>query len=84
LPDRKKGPASTRAPGGPGLGPANQERLRFVYQTWDGNEARRLVEPHRLVTAGRRWYLVAYDVDRDDWRIFRVDRMREPQPTGQR
>jgi predicted DNA-binding transcriptional regulator YafY len=42
------------------------------------------VEPHRLVSAGRRWYLVAYDNDRCDWRIFRVDRVREPRATGSR
>jgi predicted DNA-binding transcriptional regulator YafY len=42
------------------------------------------VEPHRLVAAGRRWYLLAYDTDRDDWRIFRVDRMRDLVRTGGR
>jgi predicted DNA-binding transcriptional regulator YafY len=36
------------------------------------------------VTAGRRWYLLAYDNDRDDWRTFRVDRIQQPQPTGVR
>ncbi|MFB4320376.1 helix-turn-helix transcriptional regulator [Actinomadura sp. 21ATH] len=63
---------------------ANRERLRFAYESWDGDGSRRLVEPHRLVPAGRRWYLVAHDDGRDDWRIFRVDRVREPHPTGQR
>jgi len=63
---------------------ANRERLRFRYRANDGAESRRLVEPHRLVAAGRRWYLLAYDNDRDSWRIFRVDRIREPQPTGVR
>lgn len=63
---------------------ANRERLRFAYRTADGTDSKRLVEPHRLVSAGRRWYLVAYDNDRDDWRIFRVDRIRQPQPTGVR
>jgi predicted DNA-binding transcriptional regulator YafY len=38
---------------------------------------RRRVEPYRLVTSDRRWYLLAYDLDRDDWRSFRVDRMTE-------
>jgi predicted DNA-binding transcriptional regulator YafY len=42
------------------------------------------VEPCRLVTAGRRWYLVGYDNDQDDWRTFRVDRITEPFLTGQR
>lgn len=63
---------------------ANHERLRFGYQAADGTESKRLVEPHRLVSAGRRWYLLAYDNDRDDWRIFRVDRVRDPRPTGAR
>jgi predicted DNA-binding transcriptional regulator YafY len=41
-----------------------------------GSETRRRrVEPHRLVVSDRRWYLLAYDLDRDDWRSFRVDRM---------
>jgi predicted DNA-binding transcriptional regulator YafY len=63
---------------------ANRERLRFAYRTHEGTDGERLVEPHRLVSAGRRWYLVAYDNDRADWRIFRVDRMRDVRPTGVR
>ncbi|WP_329496241.1 YafY family protein [Kitasatospora herbaricolor] len=63
---------------------SNRERLRFGYRAVDGAESKRLVEPHRLVSAGRRWYLVAYDNGRDDWRIFRVDRIREPFATGVR
>lgn len=63
---------------------AGREKLRFQYRAGDGAETRRLVEPHRLVATGRRWYLVAFDNERDDWRIFRVDRVREPQPTGAR
>ncbi|MCB5908730.1 helix-turn-helix transcriptional regulator [Streptomyces pinistramenti] len=63
---------------------ANRERLRFRYRARTGEDTGRLVEPHRLVAAGRRWYLVAYDNDREDWRIFRVDRLREPFPTGVR
>ncbi|CAN5514826.1 YafY family protein [soil metagenome] len=50
------------------------EQVRFDYAARDGTETRRLVEPHRLVAAGHRWYLVAWDVRRDDWRTFRVDR----------
>jgi predicted DNA-binding transcriptional regulator YafY len=53
-------------------------RLRFDYERRDGESGGRMVEPHRLVSAGRRWYLVAWDVDREDWRTFRVDRMVEP------
>lgn len=51
------------------------ERLRFDYTAKDGAGTKRLVEPHRLVSAGRRWYLVCWDVDRHDWRTFRVDRL---------
>ncbi|MEU5883015.1 YafY family protein [Spirillospora sp. NPDC047279] len=63
---------------------AGRERVRFRYEAADGAETRRLAEPHRLVPLGRRWYLVAYDVERDDWRVFRVDRVREPRGIGRR
>ncbi|MBE1573941.1 helix-turn-helix transcriptional regulator [Amycolatopsis roodepoortensis] len=63
---------------------ANTERTRFAYRTGDGTESRRHVEPHRLVSAGRRWYLLGYDLDRDGWRIFRADRISEPRATGGR
>jgi predicted DNA-binding transcriptional regulator YafY len=42
-----------------------------------GDVQRRRVEPYRLVASERRWYLFAYDLDRDDWRTFRVDKMTE-------
>ncbi|MEV4824086.1 YafY family protein [Micromonospora sp. NPDC049274] len=51
-------------------------RVRFTYAGRDGGERERTVEPVRMVTTGRRWYLMAWDVDRDDWRTFRLDRMR--------
>jgi predicted DNA-binding transcriptional regulator YafY len=54
----------------------DRERLRFGYDDREGARSRRLVEPHRLVHTGRRWYLVAWDCDRDDWRTFRADRIR--------
>ncbi|PZT69287.1 transcriptional regulator [Streptomyces sp. SW4] len=63
---------------------AGRERLRFAYRAGDGTESRRLTEPYRLVSTGRRWYLVAYDLDRADWRTFRVDRVSEPFATGAR
>ncbi|WP_190035531.1 helix-turn-helix transcriptional regulator [Streptomyces fructofermentans] len=44
----------------------------------------RRVEPHHLVTLGGRWYLVAWDLDRDDWRVFRVDRITPRTPNGPR
>lgn len=60
----------------------DNERLRFDYRNHDGDESLRIVEPHRLVHTGRRWYLVAFDVERDDWRTFRVDRLTPRIPTG--
>ena len=62
----------------------DREQVRFEYQARGGEETRRLVEPHQLVSAGRRWYLVAWDVRRTDWRTFRVDRLRAPQLAGVR
>jgi predicted DNA-binding transcriptional regulator YafY len=64
----------------------DRERLRLAYRDHHGSLGRRVMEPYRLVSWGRRWYLVAWDVDREDWRILRVDRV-EPTtvtPTGQR
>ncbi|MER7893119.1 YafY family protein [Micromonospora sp. NPDC094482] len=61
-----------------------REQLRFNYRRQDGADSERLVEPHKLVSAGRRWYLVGYDNDRADWRIFRVDRITGQRPTGRR
>ena len=58
------------------------ECLRFSYRSRDGNETRREVEPHSLVNLGRRWYLVAWDRRRTDWRTFRVDRLDRPAATG--
>jgi predicted DNA-binding transcriptional regulator YafY len=46
----------------------------FGYCAHDGRQSDRRVEPHRLVATDRRWYLIAYDLDRVDWRTFRVDR----------
>jgi predicted DNA-binding transcriptional regulator YafY len=60
------------------------ERVRFAYRGRDGAESRREVEPHALVHRGRRWYLVAWDRDRGDWRTFRVDRVTGPEATGVR
>lgn len=50
-------------------------RARFGYTARSGAHADRDVEPYRLVATGRRWYLLAWDLDRDDWRTFRLDRM---------
>ncbi|WP_210946229.1 YafY family protein [Streptomyces sp. MK37H] len=70
-----------------------REVLRFDYarvsapDAYDADPAvtpPRRVEPHHLVTRGGRWYLVAWDLDRDDWRTFRVDRITPRTPTGPR
>ena len=60
------------------------QRLRFAYRSRDATDSRREVEPHRLVMLGRRWYLVAWDTRREDWRTFRVDRLTAPGATGVR
>jgi predicted DNA-binding transcriptional regulator YafY len=62
----------------------DSERVRFAYTARDQAATRREVEPHSLVNAGRRWYLVAWDRDRSDWRTFRLDRVSNPQSTGVR
>ena len=62
----------------------DNERLRFAYTARDGAASRREVEPHTLVNAGRRWYLVAWDCGREAWRTFRLDRLARPASTGVR
>ncbi len=62
----------------------DHERLRFAYRDRDALRARRHVEPHSLVNLGRRWYLVAWDCEREGWRTFRVDRLKSPQLAGAR
>src|SRR5207248_9267591 len=62
----------------------DSECLRFGYQRRDGTRSRREVEPHSLLNHGRRWYLVAWDRRREDWRTFRVDRPAGPASTGVR
>jgi predicted DNA-binding transcriptional regulator YafY len=62
----------------------DEERMRFAYTGRSGNKTERHVEPHRVVSLGRRWYLVAYDVTRHDWRTFRLDRLDDPRGTGAR
>jgi predicted DNA-binding transcriptional regulator YafY len=62
----------------------SHERLRFEYSGHDGTASVRDVEPHTLVYTGRRWYLLAWDTDRRDWRTFRADRLTPLPPTGPR
>lgn len=60
------------------------EEVRFDYTRRDDETSNRLVQPNQLVSVGHRWYLVAWDVRRDDWRTFRVDRMTDPKLAGVR
>ncbi|GAA4562748.1 helix-turn-helix transcriptional regulator [Planotetraspora kaengkrachanensis] len=58
------------------LARACRDKVEAGFDYPSGNEVRRrMVEPYRLVASDRRWYLLAYDLDRDDWRNFRIDRM---------
>jgi len=60
------------------------QKLAFGYHSRDGVASTRDVEPHRLVHTGRRWYLAAWDLGRNNWRTFRVDRIESRIATGQR
>ncbi|WP_205474091.1 YafY family protein [Nocardioides sp. SYSU D00038] len=62
----------------------DDESVHLTYTAPGATPTERRVEPHRLVTLGRRWYLVAHDRDRQDWRSFRLDRIGEVRTTGQR
>jgi predicted DNA-binding transcriptional regulator YafY len=62
----------------------DHEQLRFDYRGHEGEVSVRRVEPHRLVYTGRRWYLLAWDLHRADWRTFRADRVAPRLPTGPR
>ncbi|MFE5670201.1 helix-turn-helix transcriptional regulator [Agromyces sp. NPDC056523] len=89
--------ATPAAPSGSATGPApsvdsdllgllalccrDSERIRMRYTDASGAPSARSIEPHRLVPLGRRWYLLAWDRDRDDWRTFRLDRIADVFPT---
>ncbi len=62
----------------------DREIMRFRYSDFSRTGTERRVEPYRLVNWGRRWYLVAFDLERADWRTFRVDRIAEPRSIGHR
>src|SRR6478672_5285188 len=62
----------------------DREVVRFAYSDHSGSATERRVEPYRLVNWGQRWYLVAFDLHRDDWRTFRCDRMSETRTVGHR
>ncbi|WP_106814514.1 helix-turn-helix transcriptional regulator [Microbacterium timonense] len=57
---------------------AEGARLTFDYTDQDGRPSRRTVEPYRHLLRQQHWYLIAYDLGRDDWRLFRLDRMHTP------
>jgi predicted DNA-binding transcriptional regulator YafY len=61
-----------------------EHRVRFAYTDHHGRPSDRHVEPYRLVHSGRYWYLAARDLDRDDWRVFRADRIGRVRETGVR
>jgi predicted DNA-binding transcriptional regulator YafY len=54
----------------------------MTYRDHAGSKSARTIEPHRLVSAGYRWYLMTFDTGRDDWRTFRVDRIEEAKAGG--
>ncbi len=56
-------------------------RLSFAYTDRADAATERYVEPYRVVLLGRQWYLLAFDLDRTDWRTFRLDRLAEPSPS---
>ena len=62
----------------------DRTRLRFAYIARDDKASQRNTEPHAVVYSGYRWYLVAFDLDRDDWRTFRIDRIRGRLRAGER
>lgn len=68
------------------LAGASRDRVvaSFAYGDGQGRPSHRHVEPHGLVHTGSRWYLVAFDRDRDDWRTFRVDRIEREVALGAR
>ncbi|MFT4296666.1 MAG: YafY family protein [Micropruina sp.] len=57
------------------LATRDHERVRFHYTAASGAQTRRRVEPYALAPADRHWYLLCWDLDKDDWRTFRVDRL---------
>lgn len=59
----------------------DHERVRFTYTSAAGEVTRRRVEPHALAPADRHWYLLCWDLDKADWRTFRVDRLADVEHT---
>ncbi len=78
---RSGAPVSTDVLGELALACRDSERVRFTYTAATGDVTHRRVEPHALAPADRHWYLLCWDLDRDDWRTFRVDRLAGVQHT---
>ncbi|MDQ3789237.1 MAG: WYL domain-containing protein [Actinomycetota bacterium] len=62
----------------------DHEILTFDYTTRHGTTSLRRVEPHSVVAAAGLWYLIAHDTHQVDWRLYRLDRLTNPAPTGRR
>lgn len=60
----------------------DREHVSVSYVDRAGNATERRLEPYQLVTTGRRWYLLAFDRDRQDWRSLRLDRMGDVRALG--
>jgi predicted DNA-binding transcriptional regulator YafY len=73
--ESRQSPVSPEMLGQLALACRDHERIRFDYVAADSTESQRVVEPHSLVPRGRHWFLVCWDVRRNDWRTFRVDRL---------
>ncbi|WP_433168392.1 helix-turn-helix transcriptional regulator [Kribbella sp. CA-247076] len=63
---------------------AHQETISFSYVNARGEQAIRRVEPYRQINHLLRWYLLGWDLDRDDWRVFRLDRLTDERRTNTR
>ncbi len=63
---------------------ARQETMTFTYSSARGERTERRVEPYRQVHHLLRWYVLGWDLERQDWRVFRLDRVTEPLRTGER
>lgn len=73
--ESRQSPVSPEILGQLALACRDRERIRFSYVAGDGSQTQRSVEPHSLVPRGRHWFLVCWDLQRSDWRTFRVDRL---------
>lgn len=84
LPTRQQSPVDTTTLTTLAACCRDREIVRFGYVAHAGDATDRRVEPHELVSYGQRWYLVAFDLERDDWRTFRLDRIEDIRVFGGR